>query len=235
MCFCLPWTLTFRTYGHVIEHPFNPECWYISQFCFLSLVLGWHFETITSMTLDCHRLCFNPTLSNFIQFYITLGQLSIQEAIDAYLSSCRRSRSSSSAEDDKDSDDEEDDDPQTNQEFADFKKWLDEATPCSEASSSPPVPTTCAKCGCEKCEWTSIKFMFQKIFQQNEFGLSNYQPWNRTYICRRAESYHDHLMPFTVPRRYSRSASAGCPQFDCPAAGRAEEAVGRDAFLSFAG
>jgi len=78
--------------------------------------------------------------------------LSIQEAIDAYLSSCRRSRSSSSAEDDKDSDDEEDDDPQTNQEFADFKKWLDEATPCSEASSSPPVPTTCAKCGCEKCE-----------------------------------------------------------------------------------
>ena len=71
MCFCLPWTLTFRTYGHVIEHPFNPECWYISQFCFLSLVLGWHFETITSMTLDCHRLCFNPTLSNFIQFYIT--------------------------------------------------------------------------------------------------------------------------------------------------------------------
>jgi hypothetical protein len=101
------------------------------------------------MTLDCHRLCFNPTLSNSTS---PLGQLSIQEAIDAYLSSCRRSRSSSSAEDDKDSDDEEDDDPQTNQEFADFKKWLDEATPCSEASSSPPVPTTCAKCGCEKCE-----------------------------------------------------------------------------------
>ena len=121
-------------------------------------------------------------LSNFIHACITIDQLSIQEVIDAYLSSCRRSKSSSSLEDDgKDSDAEDEDDPQTNQEFAEFKKWLDGATP-SEVSTSQPVPTTCAKCGCEKCEWTSMKFIYQKIFQQNVFGFFKYPPWNCTNL-----------------------------------------------------
>ena len=89
---------------------------------------------------------------NCIQFCITIDQVSIQEVIDAYLSSCRRSKSTSAAEDDgKDSDGEDGDDPQTDREFAEFRKWLDSTTP-SEASPLEPVPTTCAKCGCKTCE-----------------------------------------------------------------------------------
>lgn len=93
--------------------------------------------------------------------------------IEAYLASCRRSKSKSSKDDsendgDENGDDENDhEDDDSRQEFQDFKEWLDSQTPTAEPSQSQssgtkdapvetkndqPNPSACLKWGVADCQ-----------------------------------------------------------------------------------
>ena len=104
-----------------------------------------------------------------------------QEVIETYLASCRRSSTASSSIGDDDDEDDEDNnadglDETSKKEFADFKKWLDEAqsdipttSPAASAKPEDPSPTiprisTCAKVSCS---------MFNPLSNLLSNGLAN--------------------------------------------------------------
>jgi len=93
----------------------------------------------------------------------------LQEVIDAYLAKCRRSKSSASSaslgdsgggSDGENSEDADADaDPESQQEFVDFKKWLDEKMPGGSEDAPPKSiekPKACLKCGATSCDCISV-------------------------------------------------------------------------------
>ena len=66
-------------------------------------------------------------------------------------------------EDDDTQDDDCDEDGETDQEFKDFKDWLDAKVPDAPTASPSEVvdkSTECATCGLADCKCTSINLMF---------------------------------------------------------------------------
>ena len=114
-----------------------------------------------------------------------LYPLSVQEVIEAYLASCRRSKSKSSKDDsendgDENVDDENDhEDDDSRQEFQDFKEWLDSQTPTAEPSQSQssgtkdapvetkndqPNPSACLKCGVADCQCALPEILWNQSY-----------------------------------------------------------------------
>ena len=76
---------------------------------------------------------------------------SVQETIDSYLASCKRSKSSSSVDEDGDDENCDEEDEQSQKDFNEFKAWLDGATPASSQQAPSTVPRVatgiCKICG----------------------------------------------------------------------------------------
>ena len=91
----------------------------------------------------------------------------LQEHIDKYLASCKRSSSTSSDALDADEDEELGDDEQSKAEFAAFQEWLAKNEMDRQPIPKPSDPPRCEECGWAPCRcistWYSGLFTMSRL------------------------------------------------------------------------
>ena len=122
--------------------------------------------------LSLYQICFNMIKKVWSVFLLCV-HTGMQDVIVSYLESCKRKPVASNEDLDENGltpdTDVDEDDPQSQQEFDEFKKWLDESAPSSEPPPKPTLATVatpsapsvgdqkCAKCGLVgDCPWISV-------------------------------------------------------------------------------